>query len=80
MLKCSACYIEVQLVKIVVVVELMGMVNGMDSVTYFPSMAGKPVTKLKKYLGERTRTSNLLSQNQHRPHFKLIYFYILIKK
>ncbi len=45
MLKCSACYIEVQLVKIVVVVELMGMVNGMDSVTYFPSRAGKPVTK-----------------------------------
>ncbi len=34
MLKCSACYIEVQLVKIVVVVvELKGMVNDMDSVT-----------------------------------------------
>ncbi len=74
MLKCSACYIEVQLVKIVVV-ELKGMVNGMDSVTYFPSR-----TKQKKYLGERTRTSNLLSQNQHKSHFKLIYFYILIKK
>ncbi len=44
MLKCSACYIEVQLVKIVVV-ELMGMVNDKDSVTYFPSRAGKPVTK-----------------------------------
>ncbi len=57
MLKCSACYIEVQLVKIVVVVvvvELKGMVNDMDSVTYFPSRAGKPVTKQKKYLGERT--------------------------
>ncbi len=30
MLKCSACYIEVQLVKIVVVVELKCVVNGMD--------------------------------------------------
>ncbi len=29
-LKCSACYIEVQLVNIVVVVELKCMVNGMD--------------------------------------------------
>ncbi len=29
-LKCSACYIEVQLVKIVVLVELKCMVNGMD--------------------------------------------------
>ncbi len=30
-LKCSACYIEIQLVKIVVVVmELKCMVNGMD--------------------------------------------------
>ncbi len=49
MLKCSACYIEVQLVKIVVVVvELKGMVNDKDSVTYFPSRAGKPVTKKKK--------------------------------
>ncbi len=41
MLKCSACYIEVQLVKIVVMVELKCMVNGMDREVWCVSISSE---------------------------------------